>query len=49
MGKKQLKFLSISEALEELKNTLMMLSEVKKQGEVQSLLARIENFDIRKT
>jgi hypothetical protein len=48
MGKKQLKFLSISEAPEELKNTLMMLSEVKKQGEVQSLLARIENFDIRK-
>ena len=48
MGKKHLKFLSIPEALEELKNTLMMLSELKKQEEIEPLLARIQDFGIRK-
>jgi Fe-S-cluster containining protein len=48
MGRKHLIFLSIPEALEELFKTLMMQSEVKKQEEVEPLLARIEAFEIRK-
>ena len=48
MGKKHLKFVSIPEALKELKNTLAIQSELKKQEEIEPLLARIEDFEIRK-
>jgi len=48
MGKKCLKFVSISEALGELKNTLMMQSEVQKQKEIGLIIASFEEFEIRK-
>ena len=48
MGKKCLKFVSISEALEELKNTLMMQSEVQKQKEIGLIIESFEEFEIRK-
>ena len=48
MGKKHLKFLSIPEALKELENTLAMQSELKKQEEIEPVLVRIEDFEIRK-
>ncbi len=48
MGKKCLKFVSISEALEELKNTLMMQPEVQKQKEIGLIIASFEEFEIRK-
>jgi hypothetical protein len=48
MGKTQLKFLSIPEALQELKNTLAVQSELTKQEEIEPVLARMEDFEIRK-
>jgi Fe-S-cluster containining protein len=48
MGKKQFKFLSIPGALKELENTLAMQSDLKKQEEIEPVLARIEDFEIRK-
>lgn len=48
MSKKHLKFVSISEAVKELKNTLMMQSELKKQEEIKSLIESYGNFETRK-
>lgn len=48
MGKKHLKFVSIPEALNELKNTLAMQSELDTQKEIEPLLARLEDSEIRK-
>ena len=48
MGKKYLKFVSISEAVKEFKNTLMMQSELKKQEEIKPLIENYGNFDTRK-
>ena len=48
MGKKHLKFVSISEAVKELKNTLMMQSELKKQEEIKPLIEAFGNLEIRK-
>jgi len=48
MGKKHIKFLSIPEALGKIKNTLAMQSELKKQEEIEPIIARIEDFEIRK-
>jgi Fe-S-cluster containining protein len=48
MGKKHLKFVSISEAVQELKNTLMMQSELKKQEEIKPLIEAFGKFEIRK-
>ena len=48
MNQKHLKFASIPDALEKLKNTLAMQSELKQQEEIEPLLARIEDFEIRK-
>jgi len=47
MDKKHLKFVSIPEALKELKNTLEMQSELKNQEEIGPLLARLEDIEIR--
>ena len=46
MGKKHLKFVSISEAVKELKNTLMMQSELKKQEEIKPLIEAFGKFEI---
>jgi Fe-S-cluster containining protein len=48
MGKKHLKFLLIPEALEELKNTMMLQSKLKKQEEIKPLIAGFREFEIRK-
>lgn len=48
MGKECLKFVSISEALEELKNTLMMQSEEQNQKEIGLIIEGFEEFNVRK-
>jgi len=48
MGKKHLKFVSIPEALEELKNTLALQSELKNQKEIEPLIAGFGEFEFRK-
>lgn len=48
MNQKHLKFESIPDALEKLKNTMAMQSELNQQEEIEPLLARIEAFEIRK-
>ncbi|WP_289020171.1 hypothetical protein [Desulfobacter postgatei] len=48
MGKKDLKYVSIPEALEELKNTMMMQSELKKQEEIGELIASFGKLEIVK-
>jgi ribosome biogenesis protein Nip4 len=48
MGKECLKFVSISEALGELKNTLMMQSEEQNQKEIGPIIADFEEFEVRK-
>jgi len=48
MHKKHLKFVSITEAFAELKNTLDMQSELKKREEILPLLRRIEDLQIRR-
>ena len=48
MHKKNLKFVTITEAFAELQNTLDMQSELKKREEIKPLLRRIENLQIRK-
>jgi Fe-S-cluster containining protein len=42
------KFISITEAFAELKNTLLMQSELKKPEELEPLLRQLENLQIRK-
>ena len=46
MGKNHLKFVSIPEAVTEIKNTLLMQSELKKRQEIEPLLRRVENLQI---
>lgn len=48
MHKKHLKFVSITEAFAELQNTLDMQTELKKREEIEPLLRRIEDLQIRK-
>nr|WP_319397012.1 YkgJ family cysteine cluster protein [uncultured Desulfobacter sp.] len=48
MGKKHLKFVSISDAVKELQNTLIMQSEINKQKEIKPLMEGFWNFEIRK-
>ena len=48
MHKKHLKFVLIPEAIEEIKNTLVMQSELKKREEIEPLLVGLENIQIRK-
>jgi Fe-S-cluster containining protein len=48
MRKKQLKFVSIPDAMEEIENTLLMQSELIKRQEIEPLLRQLENFQIRK-
>jgi Fe-S-cluster containining protein len=48
MGKECLKFVSISEALGELKNTLMMQSEEQNQKEIGPIIAGFEEFEVQK-
>jgi Fe-S-cluster containining protein len=48
MGPKQRKFISISEAILEIKSTLLMQSELNKREELAPLLSKLENLQIRK-
>ena len=48
MRKKQLKFVSIPDAIAEIENTLLLQSELKKRQEIEPLLRQLENFQIRK-
>ncbi|WP_020590041.1 YkgJ family cysteine cluster protein [Desulfobacter curvatus] len=48
MDKKDLKHVSIPEALEELRNTMMMQSELKKQEEIGELISGFEKLEIVK-
>ena len=48
MRKKQLKFVSIPDAMAEIENTLLLQSELKKRQEIEPLLRQLENFQIRK-
>jgi len=48
MDKKHHKFVSILEAVKEVKNTLLMQSELKQREEIMPLLNRLEEFEIRK-
>jgi len=48
MGTKYLKFVLITEAMPEIKNSLSMQSELKKREEIEPLLRRIEDLQIRK-
>ncbi|MBW1894671.1 MAG: hypothetical protein JRI91_13385 [Deltaproteobacteria bacterium] len=46
--KKHLKFLLIPEAIDEIKNTLVMQPELKIRNEIMPLFDRIGGFEIRK-
>ena len=48
MGTNQRKFVSIPDAIEEIKNTLLMQSELKKREELEPLLRQLEDLQIRK-
>ena len=48
MGKKHLKFVPIPDAITEIKNTLLMQSELKQREELEPLLRRLEDLQIRK-
>jgi len=48
MGTKHLKFVSITEAITEIKNTLLMQSELNKREELGPLLMQLDNLQIRK-
>ena len=47
MGTKHLKFVSITEAITEVKNTLLMQSELKKREELKPLLRQLEALQIK--
>ena len=47
MGTKHLKFVSITEAITEIKNTLLMQSELKKREELKPLLRQLEALQIK--
>ena len=48
MDTKHLKFVSIPDAIEEIKTTLLMQSEIKKREELEPLLRQLEDLQIRK-
>jgi hypothetical protein len=48
MGTKHLKFVSIPDAIEEIKTTLLMQSESKKREELEPILRQLEDLQIRK-
>jgi hypothetical protein len=48
MGTNHLKFVSITEAITEIKTTLLMQSELNKREELGPLLMQLENLQIRK-
>jgi Fe-S-cluster containining protein len=48
MGTNHLKFVSILGAMDEVKTTLLMQSEIKKQEELEPILRQIEDMQIRK-
>jgi len=48
MGTKHLKFVSITEAITEIENTLLMQSELNKREELEPLLRQLEDLQIRK-
>ena len=48
MSTKQRKFVSISEAILEIKDTLLMQSELNKREELEPLLGKLEKLQIRK-
>ena len=48
MGKKHQRFVSIPEAIKEVKNTLLLQSELKQREEIMPVLNRLEEFEIRK-
>lgn len=49
LGTKHLKFVSITEAITEIKNTLLMLSELKKREELEPLLRQLQDLQIERT
>jgi hypothetical protein len=48
METNHLKFVSLPDAMEEIKTTLLMQSELKKREEIQPLLRQLEDLQIRK-
>jgi hypothetical protein len=48
MGTNHLKFVSIPDAIEEVKTTLLMQSEFKKREELEPILRQLEDMQIRK-
>jgi hypothetical protein len=46
MGNKQLKFVSIPDAIEEIKSTLLMQSDLDKREKIKPLLAKLENLQV---
>lgn len=48
MDKKHQKFVPIPEAIEEIKKTLLMQSELEQREEIMPLLNRLEEFEVRK-
>jgi len=48
MGTKHLKFVSITEAITEIKNTLLMQSKLNKREELEPFLRQLEDLQIRK-
>ena len=48
MDTNHLKFVSIPDAMEEIKTTLLMQSELKKRQEIEPILRKLEDFQIRK-
>ena len=48
MGTKHLKFVSITEAITEFKNTLLMQSELNKREVLEPLLSKLEDLQVQK-
>jgi len=46
MGNKQLKFVSIVDAIEEIKSTLLMQSDLDKREEIKPFLANLEDLQV---
>ena len=46
MGNKQLKFVSIPDAIEEIKSTLVMQSDLDTREEIKPLLAKLEDLQV---
>ena len=46
MGNKQLKFVSIPDAIEEIKSTLLMQSDLDKREKIKPFLANLEDLQV---